>query len=62
VIRRATGAKLRDEWTRKNWNRACRSGFFVVMWAQLPLAYFVNGLPPEPDVSALAALTMALGV
>jgi hypothetical protein len=53
---------LRDEWTRKNWNRACRSGFYVVMWAQVPLAYFVNGLPPEPDVPALAALTMALGV
>jgi hypothetical protein len=53
---------LRDEWTRKNWNRACRTGFFVVMWAQVPLAYFVNGLPPEPDVPAMAALTMALGV
>jgi len=53
---------LRDEWTRKNWNRACRTGFFVVMWAQLPLAYFVAGLPPAPWGPSMAALTMALGI
>jgi hypothetical protein len=53
---------LRDEWTRRNWNRACRTGFFVVMWAQVPLAYFVTRLPPEPYVPAMAQLTMALGV
>ena len=53
---------LRDEWTRRNWNRACRTGFFVVMWAQLPLAFLMKRLAPEPSFSGMAGLSMTLGV
>ena len=62
--RRDPGARLvlRDEWTRRNWNRACRTGFFVVMWAQLPLAFLMNRLAPAPSLSGMAGLSMTLGV
>lgn len=53
---------LRDEWTRRNWNRACRSGFAVVMWAQLPLAFLMNRLASEPSFEAMAGLSMTLGI
>lgn len=53
---------LRDEWTRRNWNRACRAGFGAVMWAQLPLAFLLERLAPEPSLSAMAGLSMTLGV
>lgn len=53
---------LRDEWTRRNWNRACRSGFAVVMWAQLPLAFLMNRLASEPSFAGMAGLSMTFGV
>ena len=53
---------LRDEWTRRNWNRACRSGFAVVMWAQLPLAFLMERLASKPSFSGMAGLSMTLGV
>ena len=53
---------LRDEWTRRNWSRACRIGFAVVMWAQLPLAYLMIRLAPEPSFSGMAGLSMTLGM
>jgi uncharacterized membrane protein YidH (DUF202 family) len=52
---------LRDEWTRRNWNRACRVGFGVVMWAQLPLAFLIDRLASRPSLSVMAGLSMALG-
>jgi hypothetical protein len=52
---------LRDEWTRRNWNRACRIGFGVVMWAQLPLAWLMDRLAPAPSLSVMAGLSMTLG-
>jgi hypothetical protein len=39
---------LRDEWTRRNWNRACRVGFGAVIWAQLPLAFSSTASRPSP--------------
>lgn len=53
---------LRDEWTRRNWNRACRNGFAAVMWAQLPLAFLMERLAPTPSFSGMAGLSMTLGV
>jgi len=53
---------LRDEWTRRNWNRACRSGFAVVMWAQLPLAFLMNRVASEPSFAGMAGLSMTLGI
>ena len=53
---------LRDEWTRRNWNRACRNGFAVVMWAQLPLAFLMERLASKPSFSGMAGLSMTLGV
>jgi hypothetical protein len=52
---------LRDEWTRRNWNRACRTAFGVVMWAQLPLAWLMDHLAPAPSFSLMAGLSMTLG-
>jgi hypothetical protein len=52
---------LRDEWTRRNWSRACRVGFGAVMWAQLPLAFLIDRLASEPSLSLMAGLSMALG-
>lgn len=52
---------LRDEWTRRNWNRACRTGFVVVMWAQVPLAFLMYRLASEPSLSGMAGLSMTLG-
>ena len=52
---------LRDEWTRRNWNRACRVGFGTVMWAQLPLAFLLDRLASEPSLSVMAGLSMTLG-
>jgi hypothetical protein len=57
----ATQLVLRDEWTRRNWNRACRIAFGVVMWAQLPLAWLMDHLAPAPSLSIMAGLSMALG-
>jgi len=53
---------LRDEWTRRNRNRAFRSGFAVVMWAQLPLVYLMNRVATEPSFVGMAGLSMALGI
>ncbi len=53
---------LRDEWTRRNWNRACRVGFGAVMWAQLPLAFLLDRLASEPSLSLMAGLSMTLGI
>jgi hypothetical protein len=53
---------LRDEWTRRNWNRACRVGFGAVMWAQLPLAFLLDRLASEPSLSVMAGLSMTLGL
>lgn len=53
---------LRDEWTRKNWNRACRVGFGTVMWAQLPLAFLLDRLGSQPSLSMMAGLSMTLGM
>ena len=53
---------LRDEWTRRNWNRACRVGFGAVMWAQLPLAFLLDRLASEPSLLAMAGLSMTLGL
>jgi hypothetical protein len=52
---------LRDEWTHRNRNRAYRTAFAVVMWAQLPLAFLMNRLALEPSFSGMAGLSMALG-
>ena len=52
---------LRDEWTRRSWNRACRAGFGAVMWAQLPLALLLDRLAAEPSLSVMAGLSMTLG-
>ena len=52
---------LRDEWTRRNWNRACRVGFGVVMWAQFPLAWLMDHLASAPSLSVMAGLSMTLG-
>jgi len=52
---------LRDEWTRRSWNRACRAGFGALMWAQLPLAFLVERLASEPSLSLMAGLSMTLG-
>jgi hypothetical protein len=52
---------LRDEWTRRNWNRACRIGFAAVMWAQLPLTFLMDRLAPAPSFSGMAGLSMTLG-
>ncbi len=53
---------LRDEWTRKSWNRACRVGFGAVMWAQLPLAFVLDRLASRPSLSVMAGLSMTLGI
>jgi len=53
---------LRDDWTRRNWNRACRSGFAVVMWAQVPLAFVMNRMASEPSFEGMAGLSMTLGI
>jgi hypothetical protein len=53
---------LRDEWTRRNWSRACRIGFAVVMWVQLPLAFLMNRLASTPSFSGMAGLSMTLGI
>ena len=53
---------LRDEWTRTNWNRACRVGFGTVMWAQFPLAFLLDRLASQPSLSMMAGLSMTLGV
>ena len=53
---------FRDEWTRRNRNRAFRTGFAVVMWAQLPLAFLMNRLASEPSFSGMAGLSMTLGL
>lgn len=52
---------LRDEWTQRNWNRACRAGFGAVMWAQLPLAFLLDRLASESSLSVMAGLSMTLG-
>ena len=52
---------LRDEWTRRNWNHACRVGFGTVMWAQLPLAFLLDRLASEPSLPVMAGLSMTLG-
>ncbi len=52
---------LRDEWTRRTWNRACRVGFGAVMWAQLPLAFLLDRLASEPSLPVMAGLSMTLG-
>jgi hypothetical protein len=52
---------LRDEWTRKSWNRACRIAFGAVMWAQLPLAFLIERLAPAGPLSVMAGLSMTLG-
>ena len=52
----------RDEWTRRSWNRACRVGFGAVLWAQLPLAFLLDRLASEPSLSAMAGLSMTLGL
>lgn len=53
---------LRDEWTHRNRNRAFRTGFAVVMWAQIPLAFLMNRLASEPSFSGMAGLSMTLGL
>ncbi len=53
---------LRDEWTRRSWNRACRVAFGAVMWAQLPLAFLLDRLASEPPLVVMAGLSMTLGV
>jgi len=53
---------LRDEWTRRSWNRACRVGFGAVMWAQLPLAFFLDRLASPPSLSMMAGVSMTLGM
>jgi hypothetical protein len=53
---------MRDEWTRRNWNRACRVGFGAVMWAQLPLAFLLDRLAAEPSLPVMAGLSMTLGL
>ena len=52
---------LRDEWTRRNWNRACRIGFGMVVWAQLPLAWLMNRLASAQSLYVMAGLSMTLG-
>lgn len=52
---------LHDEWTHRNRNRAYRTAFAVVMWAQLPLAFLMNRLASERSFSGMAGLSMALG-
>jgi len=53
---------LRDEWTRRSWNHACRSGFAVVMWAQFPLAFLMSRHASEPSFAGMAGLSMTLGI
>lgn len=53
---------LRDEWTRRNRNRACRVGFGTVMWAQFPLALLLDRVASEPSLAVMAGLSMALGI
>lgn len=53
---------LRDEWTRRNRNRAFQIGFAVVIWAQLPLVLLMNRLASEPSYTGMAGLSMTLGI
>lgn len=52
---------LRDEWTRRNRDRASWIAFVAVMWGQLPLAFLMNQVTSEPSLSGMAGLSMTLG-
>lgn len=53
---------LRDEWTLANRSRAFQMAFWVMVWAQVPLMFFMAVVPPQPSVLGMAAMTMALGL
>lgn len=55
-------AIAQDEWRRKNFDRATRVAFVVVLAAQLPLGLLLARLPSLRAVMAMAAATATLGM
>jgi len=56
---------MRDEWVRRNYERARRIALRAIWMAQAPLMFLVAYIPPDPTVGGsvvgMAMLTMATG-
>jgi len=50
-----------DEWTIQGLNRAKGIAMLTMVFAQVPLMFFMALVPPEPSVVGMGCMTVALG-
>jgi hypothetical protein len=50
-----------DEWMLRGMNRAKGIGMMTMIFAQLPLMFFMALVPPEPSIVGMGVMTVALG-
>jgi uncharacterized membrane protein YfcA len=52
---------MQDEWFASSRNRSRRDALLTVVFAQVPLTFFMAYVPPEPSVVGMGMMTTALG-
>jgi len=50
-----------DEWTIQGMNRAKGQALLMVIFAQVPLMFFMADVPAKPSVAGMGGMTIALG-